>query len=310
MVTMEKGIFRSVTGQKLDRRLWKGEGTPKAVLQLVHGMAEHIDRYDAPARALAEAGFVVVGHTHLGHGGKADTLGHFGKEHGWQNLIDDVHSLRIATQSYYPGVPYFILGHSMGSFVTRCYLMEHSEGLAGAILSGTGYFSHGKVTSGLAVSNLVCLFGGAEKPSPLINKLAFSSSNKAFAPARTDFDWLTRRNDVVDQYMDDPFCGFLFTGAGYRDMFRGLRRLNHVKDLSLVRKDLPILLFSGDHDPVGAMGTGVNKVAQQFRDAGVKDVTVKLYEGGRHEMFNEENAAEVYADVAAWVNAHLPKASV
>lgn len=128
MVTMEKGIFRSVTGQKLDRRLWKGEGTPKAVLQLVHGMAEHIDRYDAPARALAEAGFVVVGHTHLGHGGKADTLGHFGKEHGWQNLIDDVHSLRIATQSYYPGVPYFILGHSMGSFVTRCYLMEHSEG--------------------------------------------------------------------------------------------------------------------------------------------------------------------------------------
>ncbi len=301
MVTMEKGTFRSVTGQKLDRRLWKGEGAPRGVVQLVHGMAEHIDRYDAPARALAEAGFAVVGHTHLGHGSKAETLGHFGNENGWDNLVEDVHSLRLATQKIYPGVPYFILGHSMGSFITRCYLMRYSGGLAGAILSGTGYYATSTVNMGLTVANLVCLFGGADKPSSLINKLAFSSSNKPFAPNRTEYDWLTRRNDVVDQYIADPFCGFLFTGRGYRDLFRGLKRLTHTKDLELIRKDLPILLFSGDHDPVGSMGKGVNRVAEQYRHAGLTDVSVELYPDGRHEMFNEENAVQVIADLIAWL---------
>lgn len=305
MVQMEKGIFRSVTGQRLDRRLWKGEGAPKAVVQLVHGMAEHIDRYDAPARALAEAGYVVVGHTHLGHGPKAEVKGHFGDEHGWANLVADVHTLRTQTQAYFPGVPYFILGHSMGSFVTRCYLIDHGEGLAGAILSGTGYFAPATVKAALAAANLVCLFGGAGKPSPLIDKLAFGSSNKPFAPNRTAFDWLSRAEDEVDRYLADPFCGFLFTGAGYRELFRGLNRLNRLGDLKRMNPDMPVLFFAGDHDPVGSMGKGVKRVADQFRGAGMKHVSVRLYPDGRHEMFNELNRQEVYDDVIAWLDHQL-----
>lgn len=305
MVQMEKGIFRSVTGQRLDRRLWKGEGAPKAVVQLVHGMAEHIDRYDAPARALAEAGYVVVGHTHLGHGPKAEVKGHFGDEHGWANLVADVHTLRTQTQAYFPGVPYFILGHSMGSFVTRCYLIDHGEGLAGAILSGTGYFAPATVKAALAAANLVCLFCGAGKPSPLIDKLAFGSSNKPFAPNRTAFDWLSRAEDEVDRYLADPFCGFLFTGAGYRELFRGLNRLNRLGDLKRMNPDMPVLFFAGDHDPVGSMGKGVKRVADQFRGAGMKHVSVRLYPDGRHEMFNELNRQEVYDDVIAWLDHQL-----
>lgn len=305
MIEMEKGIFRSVTGQRLDRRLWKGEGAPKAVVQLVHGMAEHIDRYDAPARALAEAGYVVVGHTHLGHGPKAEVKGHFGDEHGWANLVADVHTLRTQTQAYFPGVPYFILGHSMGSFVTRCYLIDHGEGLAGAILSGTGYFAPATVKAALAAANLVCLFGGAGKPSALIDKLAFGSSNKPFAPNRTAFDWLSRAEDEVDRYLADPFCGFLFTGAGYRELFHGLNRLNRLGDLKRMNPDMPVLFFAGDHDPVGSMGKGVKRVADQFRGAGMKHVSVRLYPDGRHEMFNELNRQEVYDDVIAWLDHQL-----
>lgn len=308
MVTCEKGTFPSVTGQELDCRLWLPEGEIRGVVQFVHGMAEHIDRYDAPARALAEAGYAVAGHTHLGHGEKAAILGHFADKNGWQDLIEDVHALRCRTQARFPGLPYFILGHSMGSFVTRCYLIDHGEGLTGAVLSGTGYFPPATVHAGLALANVICLFGGARKPSNLINQVAFSASNKPFAPARTPFDWLNRVDAEVDKYIADPYCGFVFTASGYRDLFRGLDRLNRLDDLKRMPKELPVLFFSGGNDPVGSMGTGVNRVADQFRDAGMKNVTVRLYEGGRHEMFNEMNREEVYRDLTEWLSAHLPQA--
>lgn len=295
----------STAGPELDARAWPPEGEPKAIVQLVHGMAEHIDRYDAPAKYLAERGFLVVGHTHLGHGPKAAVKGYFAPENGWQRLIDDVHALRLRTQREHPGLPYFILGHSMGSFVVRCYLREHAEGLAGCVLSGTGYFDKGTASVSMAVANLVCLLGGAKKPSPLINKLGFSSSNKPFEPARTPFDWLSRDNAEVDKYVADPYCGFLFTGSGYRDMFRGLKRLTDTSELRKIPQALPLLLFSGDHDPVGGMGEGVRKVAEEFRQAGLANVTLKLYPDGRHEMFNELNREEVYADLAAWLNGCL-----
>ncbi len=301
MVTRETLPLTSTTGQALDARLWLQEGEPRGVVQLVHGMAEHIDRYDEPASALAAAGFAVVGHTHLGHGPKAVIQGHFADADGWQRLIDDVHRLRRMTQERFPGLPYFILGHSMGSFVTRCYLQEHGDGLAGAVLSGTGYFSKGTVMAALAVSNLVCLFGGARKPSPLIDRLAFGASNKPFAPNRTPFDWLSRDDAQVDRYIADPYCGFLFTGSGYRDLFRGLSRLTKPEGLRKMPHNLPVLFFSGDHDPVGSMGKGVERVAAQFRQSGMTDVTVRLYSGGRHEMFNELNNASVYADLITWL---------
>ena len=297
MAACEKFTFSSTAGPALDARLWRPEGAPRAVVQLVHGMAEHMDRYDPVARRLNRAGLAVIGHTHLGHGPRAQRQGYFADHDGWQRLIDDVHRLRGIAQEQFPGLPYLMLGHSMGSFVTRCYLQEHGEGLAGAMLSGTGHFDRKTVTAALAAANLVCLFGGARKPSALIDRLAFGGYNKPFAPCRTDFDWLSRADAEVDKYIADPYCGFLFTGSGYRELFRGLKRLTDLEALRRMPKELPLLLFSGDSDPVGGMGRGVEQVAREMRDAGMEHVEVRLYPGGRHEILNETNRDEVVRDV-------------
>ena len=297
MAACEKFTFSSTAGPALDARLWRPEGAPRAVVQLVHGMAEHMDRYDPVARRLNRAGLAVIGHTHLGHGPRAQRQGYFADHDGWQRLIDDVHRLRGIAQEQFPGLPYLMLGHSMGSFDTRCYLQEHGEGLAGAMLSGTGHFDRKTVTAALAAANLVCLLGGARKPSALIDRLAFGGYNKPFAPCRTDFDWLSRADAEVDKYVADPYCGFLFTGSGYRELFRGLKRLTDLEALRRMPKELPLLLFSGDSDPVGGMGRGVEQVAREMRDAGMEHVEVRLYPGGRHEILNETNRDEVVRDV-------------
>lgn len=301
MAACEKFTFSSTAGSALDARLWRPEGAPRAVVQLVHGMAEHMDRYDPVARRLNRAGLAVIGHTHLGHGPRAQRQGYFADHDGWQHLIDDVHRLRGIAQEQFPGLPYLMLGHSMGSFVTRCYLQEHGEGLAGAMLSGTGHFDRKTVTAALAAANLVCLLGGARKPSALIDRLAFGGYNKPFAPCRTDFDWLSRAEAEVDKYVADPYCGFLFTGSGYRELFRGLKRLTDLEALKRMPPELPLLLFSGDSDPVGGMGRGVEQVAREMRDAGMKHVEVRLYPGGRHEILNETNRDEVVRDVIIFV---------
>lgn len=305
MIPCIPSVLTSTAGPALDARAWLPEGQPKAVVQLVHGMSEHIERYDAPARYLAAQGYLVVGHTHLGHGPRAEIKGFFAEENGWQHLIDDVHALRLRTQREHPGLPYFILGHSMGSFVVRCYLREHAEGLTGCVLSGTGCVPKSTAAAGMAVSGLLCHLGGEKKPSKLIDKLGFSSSNKPFAPNRTPFDWLTRDEAEVDRYIADLDCGFVFTASGYRDLFQGLIRLSDLADMQRIPKDLPLLLFSGDHDPVGGMGDGVRQAAEEFRAAGLADVTLKLYPDGRHESFNELNRDEVYADLARWLDQRL-----
>ena len=297
----EAFTFPSVKGQALQARKWIPEGEIQAVVQLVHGMAEHIDRYDGVAEALNARGIMAVGHNHLGHGEGTPLKGYFGDRDGWQALIDDVHVLREKIQSDYPGIPYYILGHSMGSFVVRCYLTEHSEGLTGAILSGTGYYAPSIVNGGLALANLECALGKTRKESPFIDKVGFSSSNKPFAPNRTNFDWLTRDEKEVDKYVADPWCGFLFTSAGYRELFRGLKRLTREEELKSIRSDLPVLFISGEKDPVGAMGEGVRKVADGFRRAGIRNITLRLYPECRHELFNELNRQEVYQDLADWI---------
>ena len=230
-----RGTFRSSTGETLDKRLWLPEGAPKGIVQFVHGMAEHIDRYDAPAQALCQGGYLVVGHTHLGHGPKAPVQGYFAQENGWERLLDDIQLLRQETEQAYPGVPYFLLGHSMGSFLVRCYLTGHGEGLRGAVLSGTGWFGTGPVKAGLALTSLLCALGQGKKPAALVNKLAFGSSNKAFAPSRTDYDWLSRDAAQVDKYVADPHCGFLFTAIRFLQI--GILNIIHKEDI----------YFSADH---------------------------------------------------------------
>jgi len=291
--------FQSTGGQTLEKEFWPAEGTPKGIVQLVHGMAEHIRRYEETAQKLNQAGYIVVGHTHAGHGSHAETLGYFGKG-GWQMLIDDVHALRQATQKEYPELPYFLLGHSMGSFVVRGYCLQYEKGLKGVVLSGTGHYEKPILTAGTALANLQCLFGMAKKPSTLLLSISSADNLKSYDDVQTGFDWLSRDREVVQKYIDDPLCGFTFTASAYRDMFSGLKRL-YPEKLSAMEKDIPVYLFSGDLDPVGANGAGVQKVAQEIRDAGVKDVQIKLYPQGRHEMFNEHNREEVWSDLISWL---------
>ncbi|HPF88308.1 MAG TPA: lysophospholipase [Candidatus Limiplasma sp.] len=295
--------FQSVTGQTLTKRVWKPEGEVRAIVQIVHGMAEYIDCYDETAKRLNQAGFLVVGHTHLGHGKDAEVLGWFGSG-GFDALVEDVHTLRKDTQKEYPDVPYFLLGHSMGSFIVRNYCLKHEQGLRGVILSGTGYFTPGTVGMGLVLANLLCAFGGEKKPAKLLENISFAGYNTEWAPPRTPFDWISRNEAKVDAYIADPLCGFTFTAGGYRDMFRGLQKL-YPDNLSAMDKEIPILLYSGASDPVGGRGTGVQKVAAELKAAGVEDVTMKLYPNGRHEMHNEPNREEVFSDLIDWIVSRL-----
>ncbi len=283
------------------KKTWICQGSPKAVVQIMHGMAEHISRYDRMAKALNAQGFAVVGRDHRGHGPDADKLGYFAENDGWDVLLDDALQLMQETKKAYPHTPYFLLGHSMGSFLAREFALRHGQMLDGLILSGTGHYPYLLTAFGKMVAGLM----NPKKPSKLVDALAFSGNNRPFRPARTSVDWLSRDGDHVDSYIADPLCGFMFTGSAYRDFFGGLMALSKFDRLNSMPKDLPVLFLSGDRDPVGQMGKGVLTVAEAFRKAGMKSVTVKLYPDARHEMFNETNKEEADADLAAWLDGEL-----
>ena len=288
---------------------WTPEnGAPRAVLQLVHGISEYIMRYDGFARFMADHGFVVVGNDHLGHGGTAtgpEEYGFLAEQDGWKHITDDVRMLRVLTGERYGGLPYFLMGHSMGSFVARTYLIRWPNTLDGCILSGTGQEPAATVAFGKGVLAMFGAIRGYHIPCKFFNDLSLGVYNKKFAPNRTGADWISRDNDVVDAYVADPLCSFLPTAGMSRDMMGGLQFIADPDNLAKMDPDTPVYLFSGDQDPVGAMGEGVRKVYGFFQDAGVKDVTMKLYPGGRHEMLNEINRDEVYQDVLAWLEGHM-----
>ena len=278
MITLEKIPFTSVAGQPLTLYLWQTDAPCRGVIQLVHGMAEHIARYDRLARALCAAGYTVAGHSHLGHGEDAreDELGFFGRKDGWDHLVEDVHAAHEMLLKRFPGQRFAILGHSMGSFVTREYLLRYGGDLTAAVICGTGWFPGPLCSVARAAAALCGVFGGWQKPAPLVDRLMSKDNNKAFAPAR-----------------------------GYYDMFTGLKSLSRLHRLAALPGNLPVLFISGDADPIGTQGKGVSTVAQQFRDAGVRDVTVRLYPGARHELFNETNRDEITAELIDWLNRHM-----
>ena len=274
---------------------------PKAVLQIAHGMAEHAQRYDAFAQAMAAQGFAVYASDHAGHGQSAlpEHYGFFYPEDGWQRVVEDLHLVHRATADRHPGCPHMLLGHSMGSLLARSYMASYGDTLRGVILSGTAgpnpLLPFGKLLAGLCMR-----LRPPHTPCKIIDKLVFSANNKSFAPARTPSDWLSRDTAAVDAYIADPACGFVFTATGYRDLFDGLSSIQGESWAAKVPRSLPVLLFSGESDPVGAMGKGVRCVEKALRAGGVEDVTCILYPQGRHEMLNEINREAVYADILAW----------
>ena len=282
-------------------RIWTPKDHPRAIVQIVHGMAEHIDRYDKPAKALNEAGFLVCGRNHRGHGKDAEFLGYFADKNGWNVILEDAHEVSLDIKKQYPGVPFFLLGHSMGSFLAREYAIQYGKELDGLILSGTGFYPRPLCRAGKLMASL----SPKKKPANFVNNIAFAGNNKPFAPGRTGFEWLSRDEQEVDKYVADPLCGFTFTGSAFADFFGGLESLTWEKDIAVMPKNLPVYFMSGDHDPVGQMGEGVRQVAEQFKRVGMQDVTVKLYPDARHELFNELNRDEVTADLVEWLNGKL-----
>ena len=280
-----------------------GAEKPKAVVQLVHGMAEHIDRYDGFASFLVERGFVVCAEDHIGHGGSAadeSEFGHMPVQGGKDILIADVHTLRCIVSELFPGIPYALYGHSMGSFIAR-----HGEGLAACVLSGTGNVPAMLSKSGRTLARMLATMRGETHRSAFIDNMGAGGYSKKIPDARTHLDWLSTDDAVVDAYIEDDRCGFMFTVGGYATLLDLTSEVVTPECAAKVPKDLPILLVAGDGDPVGDMGKGVEAAAQLLRDALVKVVDCKLYEGMRHEIHNEIGYEQVYDDIARWIESHM-----
>lgn len=286
---------------------WIPQGEVKAVLQIVHGMSEYIERYRDFAEYLCERGVLVVGHDHLGHGGSAASeadYGYFAKENGNQILVRDIHKVCQMTKREYPGVPYILLGHSMGSFLARQFLGMHGAELSGAVISGTGYMPAGMLKVAMVLCKIESRILGERYRSCLLRFMSFGSYNRAFQPNRTEADWLCRDEKIVDDYISDARCGFPFTVNGYYNLFLTMYKIVRKEYLERMPKELPVLFIAGEKDPVGDCGKGVHTVVELFEKAGMKDLECRIYPEDRHEVLNELDKDVVFGDVAAWMQKH------
>ena len=291
-------------GSKLHAVRWMPESeNPVGVLQIVHGMAEHVDRYEDFASFMCERGFIVTAEDHLGHGKsvKDGKPGYFCKQDPATVVVRDVHRLKKITQEKFPGIPYYILGHSMGSFILRNYLFRYGKGIDGAIVMGTGMQPKFLVLSLKFMAGCACLFGKSAKPCNFINVASFGSYLKKIENPRTVYDWLCKDEAIVDKYVADPLCGFTFPGNGFKTMGELLWRLHKSSNLSKMPVTLRVLITSGASDPVGDYGAGPKKVYDSFIAEGMQHVDLKLYEGDRHEILNELDHAQVYEDIYQWI---------
>ena len=311
MTNMTEFTFLSTDGKtQLHGMRWEPEGgSVRAVLQICHGVAEHIARYDAFARYLNGLGIAVVGHDHLGHGlslPEGGTPVYFGEGNTWNTVVDDIYVLHQRIRLWYPDVPLCIMGHSMGSFLTRTYLIRYPGTVKAAIIMGTGWQPKAVIAGGMAVAKAVGAVVGENGTSDLVTNLAFGAYNKLFAPNRTSCDWLSADEGNVDAYMADPLCGADATVGLFRQMLSGIRFNQKLSNLRQMDPRIPVLFVAGEKDPVGDCGNGVRRTYQDFRRAGVQDCTLKLYPGLRHEILNEKaQQQQIFEDIGQWLTSKL-----
>ncbi len=287
-------------------RQWLPDFAPIGVVQICHGISEHIGRYDNFARFLASKGFVVAGEDHLGHGKSVSApanLGYFAEYGGWELVVGDMRKLYERLKEQYFSLPIFMYGHSMGSFLTRTYIIRYHDGPDGVILSGTGQMSSLKLSTFISVANGMIKRNGASFRNERLAKLLYLSYNRHCKQARTSFDWLSRDSSVVDEFDNDSDCGVTSTAALARDMLTGIKYISSPKNLDRMNTDLPVYFISGDDDPVGDYGKGVLSTYNGFLKAGLSDVTLKLYHGARHDLPRETNKEEVFEDSLTWLQA-------
>ncbi len=295
--------YDSLGGSKIHACRWTPEGEVKAIVQIVHGIAEYVERYDDFANYLNSKGILVVAEDHMGHGKSicdATPKGCF--VGGWQTAVKDTYRLLKNTMDEFSGVPFILFGHSMGSFMARTILARHPEsGISGAIICGSAWMPDAVIGAGKMVADLVCRRNGQHNPSPFLQKMMFGSYNNKIEHPRTACDWLTRDQKIVDTYVADPLCGFIPSAGLVRAMMEGLQYIQNSKNLDAMKKDLPVYFIAGGDDPVGGYGSGVQRCAEEFKKHGREHVDVKIYPLCRHEIHNEINRQEVYDDVANWI---------
>lgn len=282
--------FPSAGGVTIAAYRWDPDSEPRAAVQLTHGMGEHALRYADLAHALNDQGYVVYAQDHRGHGrtaGSVETLGQVGAQ-GWVEIVNDIERLRLRVREEHPTVPLVLIGHSMGSFAVQQYLLDHSTDVEAAVLTGT------------AAIDLL------EPALDLAAPMDLSMFNAPFAPARTDYDWLSRDEAQVDRYVADPYCGFGLDVDGGKQMFLSARQVADQSRLAGQRKDLPVYIAVGELDPVNGQLALVHALVGRYQQAGLTDVTMRVYPGARHEVFNETNRAEVVADLIAWLSQKVP----
>lgn len=277
---------------------------PIAILQISHGMAEYILRYQDFAKAMTDKGFLVVGNDHLGHGQskrKEKPFGYFCERDAATVVVRDVHRLKKLVQEDNPGVPYFILGHSMGSFILRNYIFRYGKGIDGAILVGTGNLSALVTKFGKLFANGCAILKGVGHISYFMQCVAFGNYNKRIKQPKTEFDWLAKDEGVVNNYIKDPGCGFVFTLNGYLTLFELIERACNKKNMKEIPSGLPIYVLAGEEDPVGNYGKGVRTACNQMKLAGCRDITLKLYKNNRHEILNDKDKQQVYASIYSFI---------
>ncbi len=287
-------------------RRWSSEtARERGVLQIVHGMAEHSERYREFGEFLTEQGYVVYVNDHRGHGHTAEKFGQagiFAKRDGWKKVLDDVYALTKLIKQNHSKQKIYILGHSMGSFITRNVLAMYPDAYDGAIISGTNFERGWLLHVGRFLARVQGVFFPKETPSVLLTKITFKDYNTPFKPTKTAFDWLSNDYERNKSYRDDPFCGRVMSNRFYVDIFTLIKRANSEDFMKRIRKDLPMFILSGDMDPVGRFGKDIEALAKAYEDLGMKKLKMKLYKDGRHEMLNDMRRKEVFADILAWLN--------
>ena len=306
---MKKEEFYFDSRSGVDRihavRYTPDNGEVKCVVQLVHGMAEYVERYEGFAEFLTKQGVVVVGEDHLGHGKtvtEGGTYGYFCEQDPATVVVRDVHRLKKMTQSLYPEAPYIIIGHSMGSYILRNYLCRYGSGIDGAVIMGTGMQSAGMVKLGKTVASIQKLFCGSRHVSKFMDSGSFGSYNKRITNPKTSVDWLTKDEACVDRYVADPLCGFTFTVNGFATIYELISRIQKRKNLEKIPKELPVLIVSGEEDPVGEYGEGVKRAFESLKAVGLRNLRMKLYPTNRHELVNETGKEVVMQDICDWMN--------
>ena len=304
---MEERWYPSKGTGQIHACSWLPEGEVRAVVQIVHGIAEFVERYEDFAKFLNQQGFAVVAEDHMGHGQSINNGGIQGYFHGgWFTAVEDTVQLATDTMARYPDVPYILFGHSMGSFMARTILCKYPElPLKAAILCGTGWQPTVALPALIRVVEGICQKTGETVPSEKLQNLVFGSYNRKVEHPRTPFDWICRDRKVVDAYIAHPLCGFTATCGLLRELMKGIYYIQQPRNLQNMRKDLPVFFIAGGDDPVGNYGKGVRQAVRAFQKAGLQDVSVRIYPLCRHEILNEINKDEIFEDVLQWIETKM-----